>query len=251
MGKAKKAAGAAKRKAKKAAVEKGAGAAPPTGSSNWERLRATLTKDAKKKGSKHAASDLKATERAALAASREAPPPAPLAADACVALDCEMVGVGVGGKESVLARCSVVDGAGGVLYDKHVRVVERVSDFRTKYSGVRARDLKADGAVGFAACQAAVADLLDGKILVGHALHNDLKVLLLPHPARSTRDTAKWHPLMRTNGRGKKRPRKLRDLAKEHLGLTIQEGEHGSVEDARAALALYAHFRNDWEAELR
>ena len=66
-----------------------------------------------------------------------------------------------------------------------------------------------------------------------------------------TRDTATWAPLMRTNGRGKRKPRKLRDLVKEHLGRTIQEGEHGSVEDATAAMDLYKLFAADWEASLR
>ena len=58
-----------------------------------------------------------------------------------MALDCEMVGVGSNGRESALARCSVVDEQGKVLYDRHVQVDERVTDFRTKYSGVRAKDL--------------------------------------------------------------------------------------------------------------
>ena len=95
-----------------------------------------------------------------------------------------------------------------------------------------------------------IRDSLEGKVLVGHALHNDLKVLLLPHPRTATRDTASWPPLMRANGRGKRKPRKLRDLVSEHLGRAIQEGEHGSVEDATAALDLYRKFATEWEADL-
>lgn len=166
-----------------------------------------------------------------------------------VAMDCEMVGVGVAGKESALARCSVVGGEGSVLYDKHVCPNERITDFRTRYSGVRARDLKAS-AVTLRECQDAVAKLLKGKLLVGHALHNDLKVLLLSHPTHMTRDTAKYAPLMRVNGAGKRRARKLRDLAKEHVGLNIQESEHSSVEDARAALFVYLKHRVAWESTL-
>ena len=55
-----------------------------------------------------------------------------------------MVGVGSNGRKVHLARCSVVDEQGKVLYDRHVQVDERVTDFRTKYSGVRAKDLKHD-----------------------------------------------------------------------------------------------------------
>lgn len=59
-----------------------------------------------------------------------------------VGMDCEMVGVGLSGKTSVLARCSIVDYDGNVLYDKHVRPVEKVTDFRTHVSGIRSRSLK-------------------------------------------------------------------------------------------------------------
>ena len=44
-----------------------------------------------------------------------------------IAMDCEMVGCGADGKRSVLARVSLVNYFGDVLYDKHVKVVERVT----------------------------------------------------------------------------------------------------------------------------
>lgn len=59
-----------------------------------------------------------------------------------VAMDCEMVGVGLSGKQSVLARCSLVDYEGNVIYDKNVRPVEKVTDFRTHVSGIRSRTLR-------------------------------------------------------------------------------------------------------------
>jgi hypothetical protein len=40
--------------------------------------------------------------------------------------------------------------------------------------------------------QEKVAKMLKGSVLIGHALHNDLKALLLDHPRKDTRDTAKW-----------------------------------------------------------
>ncbi|GIM01647.1 hypothetical protein Vretimale_6428, partial [Volvox reticuliferus] len=41
------------------------------------------------------------------------------------------------------------------------------------------------------------------------------------------------------------------DLASTHLGLTIQQGEHTPVDDARAALYLYQKFRREWEAAMK
>lgn len=58
-----------------------------------------------------------------------------------LALDCEMVGVGLDGVESSLARVSIVNYYGAVLLDEFVRQKERVVDYRTKYSGVRESDM--------------------------------------------------------------------------------------------------------------
>jgi RNA exonuclease 4 len=38
---------------------------------------------------------------------------------------------------------------------------------------------------------------------------------------------------------GKRRPKALKQLALQELGLAIQDGQHSSVDDARAALYLY------------
>ena len=66
------------------------------------------------------------------------------------------------------------------------------------------------------------------------------QALLLSHPGKMIRDTARYPPLMRPSAPGRKpKPKALRHLAFEVLGLGIQEGEHSPVEDARAALYLY------------
>lgn len=176
-----------------------------------------------------------------------------------VALDCEMVGCGEDGKRSVLARVSVVNEDGNVVLDTFVAPGERVVDYRTRVSGVRPADLR--DAPPFKEIQRKMADILRGRTLIGHALKNDLKCLLLDHPKSMTRDTALYRPLTRplraderarisgaARGRGS---RSLRELCKEHLGLEIQAGEHSSVDDARAALLLYRKCAVAWERELR
>jgi hypothetical protein len=114
------------------------------------------------------------------------------------------------------------------------------------------------GAPPLSEVQPRVAALLSGRLLVGHALRNDLKALLLSHPRRLIRDTATYVPLMRaaphvggpTAAARRGRAAKLKDLAAAHLGLTIQSGEHSPVEDARAALLLYQRYIKEWEASL-
>lgn len=62
-----------------------------------------------------------------------------------VAIDCEMVGVGPDGEDSILARVSLVNHFGKCIYDKYVKPTEKVTDYRTAVSGIRPEDIK-DGA---------------------------------------------------------------------------------------------------------
>ena len=154
-----------------------------------------------------------------------------------------MVGVGPGGVESALARVAIVNGRGDAVLDTFVRPQEAVTDYRTKFSGVRPADLV--DAPLFADVQRQVADMLKSRILVGHGLENDLAALLFHHPTRMTRDTARYAPLMRAPGV----PHALRFLAQRELGVKIQHAEHSPVEDARAALFIYQMHRKEWVSE--
>ena len=52
-----------------------------------------------------------------------------------------MVGVGIEGEESSLARVSLVNFYGVVIMDEFVRQKERVVDYRTQWSGIRESDM--------------------------------------------------------------------------------------------------------------
>ena len=52
-----------------------------------------------------------------------------------------MVGVGIDGSESSLARVSLVNYHGEIQMDEFVRQRLRVVDYRTQYSGVRENDM--------------------------------------------------------------------------------------------------------------
>ncbi|GAA6059345.1 hypothetical protein JCM10212_003243 [Sporobolomyces blumeae] len=162
-----------------------------------------------------------------------------------LAMDCEMVGVGPMGVESTLARVSIVNYHGVTILDRFVRPREKVTDYRTWVSGVREEDLR--HAPTFAEVQKEVANLLKGRILIGHALSNDTNVLLLSHPWHETRDTSKYSPLQ---GLAKTKKPGLKTLAKLVLGVDIQAGEHSSVIDARATMAIYRSQKSAWEDSL-
>ncbi|XP_046842099.1 apoptosis-enhancing nuclease-like [Xenia sp. Carnegie-2017] len=166
----------------------------------------------------------------------------------CLALDCEMVGVGHC-YSNALARCSLVNYNGEVVVDVYVKPGQPVTDYRTKWSGIRREDLK-DGHC-FDDVRKFVRKIIEGCILVGHALHSDLLALKLTHPRHLVRDTSKYCPIRGLAGLKQNMTPSLRDLAGILLNETIQDGEHCSVEDARATMSLYRLCESQWEKELR
>lgn len=160
-----------------------------------------------------------------------------------IAIDCEMVGVEVGVNNDMLARVSLVNYEGDCVYDKFVKPTEHVIDYRTRVSGVRPMDL--ENATDFEIVQREVSDIIKGRVLVGHALKNDLKVLFLTHPKYMTRDSSRFRKFREG------RTPALKNLAKKYLGVEIQDGEHSSIQDALAAMQLYRMFRKEWELSIK
>lgn len=155
--------------------------------------------------------------------------------------------VGVGARpwaDSQVARVSLVNFHGVQLYDTYVRPAQAVTDYRTAVSGIRPADLRAGRP--FDEVQADVRVFLAGRVLVGHAVRHDLAVLGLRHPRHMVRDTGKlekWHEMMATSMPS------LKGLVEKVLGQKIQDGEHDSVVDARACMALYRAERDAFEAQ--
>ncbi|XP_026819745.1 RNA exonuclease 4 [Rhopalosiphum maidis] len=156
-----------------------------------------------------------------------------------LAIDCEMVGIG---QRSALARVSIVNSKGETIYDKFVKPRGKVTDYRTRVSGIRPQDI-ANGEL-FAIVKTEVHQIVKQKILVGHGLEHDLVVLELNHPLHLIRDTSTYWNVKENT---KVRKPSLKLLASRLLGVSIQDGEHSSVEDAKVALQLYMMVRKDWE----
>ncbi|XP_068954657.1 apoptosis-enhancing nuclease isoform X1 [Petaurus breviceps papuanus] len=166
----------------------------------------------------------------------------------CVAIDCEMVGTGPGGRVSELARCSVVSYHGDVLYDKYIRPETPIVDYRTRWSGVTRQHMQ--NAIPFRVAQKEILKLLKGKVVVGHALHNDFQALKYFHPRRQTRDTLSVPSLINQTGFPvRAQSSSLKNLALQLLNKRIQVGQHGhsSVEDATTAMELYRLVEVQWE----
>ncbi|XP_040461217.1 RNA exonuclease 4 isoform X2 [Falco naumanni] len=138
-----------------------------------------------------------------------------------VAMDCEMVGVGPKGEDSIVARVSIVNQFGKCVYDKYVKPTEEVTDYRTAVSGIRPENINTGE--DFKTVQKEVANILNGRILVGHALRNDLKVLFLDHPQKKIRDTQRYKPFR----------------------------QRVKIQDAQAAMRLYTLEKKKWEAAVK
>ena len=155
-----------------------------------------------------------------------------------IALDCEMVGIGADGTGNALARVSVVNYYGNVLLDTFVVPRERVTDWRTKYSGIRPADVRSPQglvsifamltlAIDFDEVQMKVGELIKGRILVGHSIQKDLDVLGFSHPRHAIRDTSHYEPFRTKYGTGKSPS--LKKVVQEELSVSIQDGPHDSV----------------------
>jgi RNA exonuclease 4 len=157
------------------------------------------------------------------------------------------VGVGPGGQDHMLARVSCVDFHCNQVYDSFVIPREPVTNYRTAITGITASTLRPSAARPFDEVQADVANLLKGRILVGHDVRHDLAVLELNHPTPQTRDTSR-HSTFRSFGYGPKPA--LRVLAREVLGLDdFQKAQHSSIEDARVAMLLFRAKKSEFDVE--
>jgi RNA exonuclease 4 len=84
------------------------------------------------------------------------------------------------------------------------------------------------------------------RVIVGHAIKNDLEAMMLGHPKRDIRDTSRFSGFRKYSAG---RTPSLKKLAKEILGVDIQGGEHSSIEDARATILLFRRHKSAFDIE--
>uniref|UniRef100_A0A8D2B9P9 Exonuclease domain-containing protein n=1 Tax=Sciurus vulgaris TaxID=55149 RepID=A0A8D2B9P9_SCIVU len=109
-----------------------------------------------------------------------------------VALDCEMVGRGPKGHVSSMARCSIVNYDGDVLYDEYIFPPCHIVYYQTKWSGICKKRM--ENATPFKIAWSQILKIILGKIVVGHAIHNDFKALQYFQPKSFTGDISQITP---------------------------------------------------------
>uniref|UniRef100_A0A0N5A237 RNA exonuclease 4 n=1 Tax=Parastrongyloides trichosuri TaxID=131310 RepID=A0A0N5A237_PARTI len=162
-----------------------------------------------------------------------------------IAIDCEFVGIGEKGKGNALARVSIVNDNCEPIYDKYVKVNAEIKDYRTSVSGIKPEHLESGEQYNIV--REEVCAIIHGRIIVGHDISSDLKVLNIKSiDFQYIRDTAYFPGFNKYKERGK-RTSSLKDLMKKIFRIEIQDGSHDSVEDAASAMELYNKHKCEFE----
>ncbi|CCW61763.1 unnamed protein product [Phytomonas sp. EM1] len=144
-----------------------------------------------------------------------------------------------------LARVSCIlsseDGDERTIMDDYVHILEEIDDYVTQFSGIHPGDLdplqSTKNLTSFKSTCLKLRALADaGVIFVGHGLSQDFRVCNIVVPKKQIIDTLE---LFHVKGG---RFLSLRFLMYHILGERVQEGEHDSIEDARASLRLYRKY---------
>lgn len=153
-----------------------------------------------------------------------------LNSESYVAIDCEMVSTE--NDKNTLARVSIVNMEGDVLLDLYVKPEEKVLNYRTFVTGIKARHLNTGKP--FKEVRKMVKGIIRNQIVVGHAIHNDLSALKIDLPKDKIRDTQSLY----SEASGVSSI-SLQKLCQQTLSRIIQTGQHSSVEDAWATMEIF------------
>ena len=185
-----------------------------------------------------------------------------------IAIDCEMMRSNIG---EVLGRVSVVNYEGETIFDTFVCYPKPVNITNTdeKFSGIDWKDIDPqNGAQPFPEVQAQLVELFWDRIVIGHDIQKDLKVISMdlpnhilwlqgaPRPTPTTfsmefRDTQKYSRYRQYANHGAHQGPSLKNLSIKVLGRQIKQGRVSSVEDAVATMEVYRNAEADIDREHR
>jgi RNA exonuclease 4 len=153
-----------------------------------------------------------------------------------IALDAEMLICEDNSKQ--IGRLSIVNFNRVVLYDSFFKPSKRVKNYLTRYSGLTF--LNTNRAPLFEEEKEKIEKILKNAVIVGHSLSSDQEVLNIKWNWKQIRDISLFPAFKKGN-----KKTSLKDMTEKYLEIEIQNGEHSSVEDARAALEVYKLYKRE------
>jgi RNA exonuclease 4 len=184
-----------------------------------------------------------------------------------IAIDCEMMRSNIG---QVLGRVSVVNYESETIFDTFVCYPKPINITSTdeEFSGINWNDIDPqNGAQSFSEVQTQLVELLRDRIVIGHDIQKDLKVISMDLPCYTqrlqgtargptpitfnmkVRDTQKYSGYRQYANHGAHQGPSLKNLALEVLGRRIKQGRVSSVEDAVATMEVYRNAEADIDRE--
>ncbi|QRW00242.1 nucleotide-binding frt1 [Ceratobasidium sp. AG-Ba] len=168
------------------------------------------------------------------------------------ALSCLSVGAGSGGSVNMLARATVIDYWGNVIFDSFVEPTEKVTNYKTTSTGIEEHHLHGSESKPFKVVQAEVADIIKDRIVIGYSLWTDLAVLGIRHIAKNTRDIALFVPFREALNQHSGQTLGLPTLVWGLMNRHAQTGFSNSIdpvqaENARASLDIFRSVEGTWE----
>ena len=131
--------------------------------------------------------------------------------------------VEINSKFNGLARISIVNYYGEVIFDSNVKPIGEITNYRSEITGIYEADIQKG--MDYSECRKIIMRLIKNRIIIGHSLENDFMVLNYEHPKKLTRDTSKFKFFQSNINL----PYSLKYLTKNHLDFDIQETHHDSV----------------------
>ncbi|XP_050945385.1 uncharacterized protein LOC103491238 isoform X2 [Cucumis melo] len=169
-----------------------------------------------------------------------------------IAMDCVMAGGGSDGALDICVWICLVDEDEKLIFNTFVQPQIPITNYRHEVTGLKEEHMRY--AMPLKNVQEKVLKLLlngesigklrsnggKAKLLVGHDLEHDLDCLRMNYPDHMLRDTARYHPLMKTNLVS----HSLKYLTRAYLGYDIRQDGHDPYENCVSVMRLYKRMRS-------
>ncbi|KAM9999163.1 hypothetical protein ACTFIZ_002719 [Dictyostelium cf. discoideum] len=156
-------------------------------------------------------------------------------------IDCKIIEIE--GSKGTLGKICIANQNGQIVYEKIVKPMDKVVDFRTKFTGLTRDKVQREG-TDFLQVQKEVEKILRHKILVGHDLVHDLKNLKLAHKKKLLRDATQFTKFFNPDTKSED---SLKSIAKRELNFSPDNWDPSGKRDTIINVILYKKNQKEWE----